>query len=227
MPKTFVVSVGGSLVVKKEGIQAAWLKEFRRFILKETAKGNRFYLVVGGGWTARQYIQSARDITRVNPADCDWVGISASRLNAQLVRALFGKSAHSEVIIDPTKKIKSRNKIVVAAGYRPGWSTDYVSVLIAKTHHADRVINLSNIDYAYDQDPRLFKDAHPLTNVSWPAFQKIVGHTWRPGLNVPFDPIASRTAAASRLEVVIMNGAKLNNLRCYLEGRKFIGTIIR
>ena len=214
-------------MVKKDGLDIAWLKKLRQFIKSETAKGNRFFLVVGGGYTARQYIKAAADIVTVGEADCDWVGISASRLNAQLVRALFGKLAHPEVIIDPTKKIKSRNKIIVAAGYKPGWSTDYVAVLLAKTNRIDKVINLSNIDYAYDKDPGEYQNAKPLTNISWPKFRKIVGNVWRPGLNAPFDPIASRMAAEKKMEVIIMNGKNLDNLNRYLEGKTFVGTTIR
>ena len=227
MPQTFVLSVGGSLIVKNDGINIVWLKKFRQFIKRETAKGNNFFLVVGGGYTARQYIKAAADIVSVGETDCDWVGISASRLNARLVKTIFGASAHPEIIIDPTKKIKSRNKIIVAAGYKPGWSTDYVAVLLARTNQIDKVINLSNIDYVYDKDPGKYQDAKPLANVSWPKFRKIVGNVWRPGLNAPFDPIASRMAAGRKMEVVIMNGENLDNLSRYLQGKTFIGTTIK
>jgi uridylate kinase len=227
MSQTFVISVGGSLVVKKEGIQTAWLKKFRQFILREVKKGNNFYLVVGGGVTARQYIKAAKNITRVSEADCDWVGIGANRLNAHLVRAIFGTQAHPEIIIDPTKKVISRKKIIIAAGYQPGWSTDYVAVLLAKTQRINKVINLSNIDYAYNKDPRLFKDAQKLINVAWPEFRHIVGNVWQPGTNTPFDPIASRTAAQYRMAVAILNGVNLSNFSRYLRGQSFIGTTIK
>ncbi len=226
MNKAFVLSVGGSLMVTAEGIETKFLKEFRAFILKQVKKGHKFYLVAGGGVTARTYIKAAGEIAPISPADRDWVGISATRLNAQLLRASFGRAAHPEIIIDPTKKISSGKSIVVASGYKPGWSTDYDSVLLAQSNNIRTVINLSNIDHAYDKDPRKFKDAKKLENVSWPAFRKIVGNRWLPGLNAPFDPIASREAEKGRMKVVILNGRNLKNLEKCLDGEKFRGTVI-
>lgn len=226
MEKSFVLSVGGSLISPPEGIDTAFLKKFRQFVVDRIKRGYRFYLVVGGGAVCRRYNKAASVITKVKPLDLDWMGISATRLNAHLLKAIFGNLAHDEIIADPTKKIKTNKKIVIAAGYKPGWSTDYDAVLIAKNNGAKMVINLSNIDYAYNKDPRRFPEAKKLKNVSWPVFQKIVGRKWRPGLNVPFDPIASLEASKNKMRVVIINGSKLENLGNCLEGTNFRGTNI-
>jgi uridylate kinase len=114
----------------------------------------------------------------------------------------------------------------VAAGYRPGNSTDYISVLLAKEFGAKKIANLSNIDFVCDKDPRKFSDAKKIKEIRWEDFQKIVGDKWDPGANVPFDPVASKHAAKAELEVAIMNGKKLNNFKKYLSGEKFIGTVI-
>lgn len=226
MNKTYVLSLGGSLVVTKEGIDVKFLKQFRAFVLKEIKKGYKFYLVVGGGVTARTYIKAALETTNINTASRDWVGISATRLNAQLVKVIFGSLAYSETVVNPFQKIKADKKIVIAAGYKPGWSTDYVSVLIARHNNIKTVINLSNIDYAYDKDPRKFSGAKKLVNVTWPEFKKIVGNVWKPGLNVPFDPVASKEAAKNKMKVVIVNGQNLKNLENCLTGKPFEGTTV-
>lgn len=226
MGKSFILSVGGSLMVTADGIETEFLKEFRAFIIRQVKKGHKFYLVVGGGVTARTYIKAALNIAKISNADRDWVGISATRLNAQLLRASFGALAYPEIITDPTKKIITKKSLVIASGYKPGWSTDYDAVLIAKNNNIKTVINLSNIDYAYDKDPRKFKDAKKLEAVSWPAFRKIVGNRWIPGLNAPFDPIASREAAKENMKVIILNGKNLENLGKCLGGNKFLGTMV-
>jgi len=226
MSKKFVLSVGGSLIVTKEGIDIKFLKEFRSFILKQVQAGNKFYLVVGGGATARTYIQAALAVRSVDNADRDWVGIRATRLNAQLLKVILGDIAYPTIITNPTKPIRSNKKIIIVAGYKPGWSTDHVAVLLAKHNHISQVINLSNIDYAYDKDPRKFSDAKKLETVTWPEFRKVVGNRWQPGLNVPFDPIASREAQKNKMEVVILNGKNLKNLGAYLAAGKFRGTRI-
>ncbi|MFA5184848.1 MAG: UMP kinase [Patescibacteria group bacterium] len=226
MSKTFVLSVGGSLVVTKAGIDISFLKKFRNFILAQAKLGHKFYLVVGGGATARTYIQAALAVAPADNSSRDWVGIRATRLNAQLLKAIFGAVACPAIVTNPTKPIKTSKKIVLVAGYKPGWSTDHVAVLLAKHNKIGTVINLSNIDYAYDHDPRQFPRAKKLIRTDWPAFRKIVGNRWQPGLNVPFDPIASREAAKHRLKVIILNGKKLRNLAACLADRRFQGTTI-
>lgn len=226
MSKTFVLSVGGSLLVTKEGIDLGFIKKFRAFIFRQVKRGYRFYLVVGGGTTARIYIHAALAAAPVSVYDRDWVGIRATRLNAQLLKVIFGPVAYPEIVINPTKPVKTKKPVVFAAGYRPGFSTDYDAVLLAKHNRISTVINLSNIDYVYDRDPRRFPEARRLKQISWPAFRKIVGNRWQPGLNVPFDPVASRTAAREGMKVVILNGGNLNNLEKCLTDRPFIGTTV-
>jgi uridylate kinase len=53
-----------------------------------------------------------------------------------------------------------------------------------------------------------------------------VGTKWSPGLNAPFDPIASTFAAKHELKVIIAKGTDLMNLKKILEGKSFLGTTI-
>lgn len=224
--KKHILSIGGSLVVPTEGINWRYLKRLRSFVIEQIKNGHTFYLVVGGGTTARDYINAAAKTVRIADEDKDWLGIHSSRLNAHLVRTVLFDVAHPEIITHPDVAIKSREPVVVAAGWKPGWSTDYVAVTLAKTYRIKSVINLSNIEYAYDKDPNKYKDAKKLKAVSWEDFRKIVGYTWQPGLSGPFDPIASGLAEELGLTVYIANGAKLKNVEHILAGEKFRGTVI-
>lgn len=224
--KTYIISLGGSLIVPQSGIDWQFLKKFRGLILEQIKKGNKFYLVAGGGSTARNYITAASKIVKITSEDLDWLGIHSTRLNAHLLRTIFREQAHPSIIKSPTFHVVSREKITVASGWRPGWSTDFVATVIAQEYDVFDIINLSNIDYAYDKDPNKFKDAKKLEKVNWKEFRKVVGDKWDPGMNAPFDPIASRKADQLGLKVVIMNGHKLDNLKNYLNGKKFIGTTI-
>ncbi len=226
MSKLLVLSVGGSLIVTKQGINLQFLREFRKFILRQVKLGDRFILVVGGGMTARSYIKAANKIKRIGAVNSDYLGIAATKLNAQLLQVIFDPVANKKIITDSNEKIKSDKKIIIAAGDKPGCSSDYDAVLIAKNHQINTVINLSNIDYVYDRDPNKFSKAKKLTDLNWSDFRKIVGNKWQPGLNMPFDPIASRLASEKRLKLIILNGAKLKNLEKCLLGDKFKGTII-
>lgn len=223
--QTFVLSVGGSLINPGE-VDAEFLKKFRELVLKKVKQGNKFFIICGGGKINNKYNEAAQKIYNISDAELDWVGIMATRFNAQFMRILFGGLAYKDVIIDPTKKIRSKQPIVIGAGYKPGWSSDYDAVMIAKVHGAKTVINLSNIDHAYTDDPRTNPSATPIKNINWKEFRKIVGDVWKPRMNKPFDPIASRLAEKSKVKVIIMNGRNLDNFEKCLEGKEFVGTVI-
>src|SRR3989344_200170 len=222
----YIISVGGSLIVPQTGIDWQYLKKLRRLILTKARAGHKFILVAGGGTTCRHYQQAAAKVVKLQPVDIDWLGIHASRLNAHLLRTIFFNPKYPKVIKDPTRPIKTGAKVIIAGGWKPGWSTDYDAVMLAKTYGAITVINLSNIDYVYDQDPKIYKKANKITAINWLNFRKIVGSKWTPGLSKPFDPIASKLAAEAGLKVIIMNGKKIDNLGRCLAGKKFQGTVI-
>ncbi len=224
--KTYIISLGGSIVAPEKGIAINFLKKFKKLILEEVKKGKKFFIVVGGGNTCRRYNKAALKIVKAEEFDLDQMGIYATRLNAYLVKTIFGKIAHDEIITNPKKPIKTSKKIILSGGSNPGWSTDYVATCLAEKNKADTVINLSNIDYAYDKDPKKFKDAKKIKNINWVEFRKIVGHKWIPGLSTPFDPIASRLGHKIDLTVIITNGNNLNNLKNILAGKNYKGTTI-
>ncbi len=207
-------------------INYKFLKDLRKLILKEIKKGNKFFLVAGGGKTARKYIDSAQKIVKVADDDLDWLGIHSSRLNAHLIKTIFREVAHQEIIKNPTIHLPVPEKVVVAGGWKPGWSTDYVATLVAQEYEADTVINLSNIKYAYDKDPKKYKNAKKLENVNWKEFRKVVGNSWKPGLNTPFDPIASKKGEQLGLKVIIADGKNLKNLSNIIEGKNYQGTTV-
>lgn len=226
MQNTYIISVGGSLVVTKEGINHPFLKKFRVLILKQLKKNKRFFLIIGGGATARNYISATDQVLKITDDDRDWLGIHSTRLNAHLLRTVFRDTAHPEIITNPTLRMKTDKKLVIAGGWKPGWSTDYVAAMIAEEYDVKTVINLSNIDYVYTDDPKKNKQAKKIERISWPDFTKIVGTKWTPGLNAPFDPIASQKGKKLGLKVAIMNGSNLKNLESFLDKGIFKGTLI-
>ncbi|MFA5303846.1 MAG: UMP kinase [Candidatus Nanoarchaeia archaeon] len=216
-----ILSVGGSLIVPNE-IDVDFVKNFKELLLK---RHERFILVVGGGSIARKY-QKALTNFDSSKDDGDWVGIAATKLNAEFIKNVFKKNCYPDVVSNPLVELNFKEKFMIASGWKPGFSTDFDAVLLANNFGAKKVINLSNIEYAYDKDPNKFKDAKKIENISWKEFRKIVGDKWNPGLNAPFDPIASKKAEELGLEVVIMNGKNLSNLNNYFDGKKFVGTKI-
>ncbi len=224
--KTIILSLGGSIIVPDQ-IDTKYLRAFKAFIEKEVKNGHRLIIVAGGGSTARKYRDAGQAIVKKMPVDdLDWLGIHATRLNAHLLRTIFRGLAHPRIITNPHEAEDIAEPIIIGAGYRPGFSTDYDAVHLARAYGASQVFNLSNIDYVYTKNPKL-KGAKKIEEISWSNFRKIVGNKWDPGLHAPFDPIASKFAQQFKLEVVVLNGKNLKNLANALAGRKFIGTIIK
>ena len=220
--RTVVISLGGSIIVP-DRIDVDFLHEFRRVILSLNDK--RFIVICGGGKICRRYQDAAKSIQQIPKEDLDWIGIRATRLNAELVRTCFGEDAHAKVIHDPDEPIDDSRRIIVGAGFEPGSSTDLRAVQLARRFGAVRVINMSNIDYVYSADPKKDPKAKRLEAISWPAFRKLVGDRWDPGLNMPFDPIASKEAEQLGLEVAII-GNDMPNFERLLWGETFRGTTI-
>lgn len=205
-----------------------FLKSFSELIKAQVALGKKFVIIAGGGKTCRRYQDAAVKIVSPSKDDLDWIGISATKINAELIRVVFADLAHASVIVDDGVLPNVQTSIAIGAGRVPGHSSDYDAVLLASESEAYSIINLSNIDYLYDKDPKRFPDAKKLEKISWSDFGKIFPEAeWSPGGNWPFDPVAAKEAQKLGLEVVIMNGANLDNLKNYFEGKSFVGTTIR
>lgn len=223
-----IISLGGSLIVP-DGIDSSFLETFKGFIGREIAAGRRFIIVTGGGRTARAYIEAAGEASPVSDEDRDWMGIHSTRLNAHLLRTILREYAYPRINTNPHDLedfYVAKSPVLVAAGWRPGCSTDYDAALLGKYLGVRRIVNLSNIDHVYDRDPRKHPDAKRFERMGWPEFRALVGNEWNPGMNAPFDPIASKLAEEEGMEVAILAGRDLENVSRYLDGKPFTGTII-
>ncbi|MCX6722557.1 MAG: UMP kinase, partial [Candidatus Staskawiczbacteria bacterium] len=165
--ETIIISLGGSLVVPND-IDLGFLKNFKHTLQKYIGK-YRFFIIVGGGKIARNYQKALLEFGGQNK-DRDWIGINITRLNAEIIKQMFASNAYPKIIVDPNIKVKTNKDVVVGAGWKPGWSTDYVATLMAKNHNVKTIINLSNIDYVYDKDPNHFSVAKEFKEIDWKSF---------------------------------------------------------
>ena len=227
-----VLSVGGSIVAP-DVPDVKFIVEFVASMKKYLAqdKNRKLILVVGGGGVARSYITAYKEVTTsfgsaISSDTADMVGIMATRLNAELVRASFAELCTAPVVYDPTAVEQFEGNVLVAAGWKPGFSTDTDAVILAERFGANMVVNLSNITKVYTSDPKTNPDAKPIDSISWDDFINMVGTEWSPGKNLPFDPIASQRARNAKIKVVCANGRDIQNIENILMGKDFVGTII-
>lgn len=223
-----VLSVGGSIVVPQQPNES-FLRDFSSHIRKwlSVSKDRKLIMVVGGGGPARVYQTAYKNVAGSSSNDeADWIGIMATRLNAQLLKAIFSDLCPDPVVYNPTAPADFTGQVLIAAGWKPGFSTDNDAVLLAERFSAKQVVNLSNIEKVYTDDPKKNPDAKPIDSISWDGFIQMVGTEWVPGKNVPFDPVASLRAQKAGIRVICAGGTDLDNLDSILNGTPFKGTTI-
>ena len=190
-------------------------------------------LVAGGGAPARVYQNGYKDVCEKTGLSfdanaADWIGIMATRINAQLLKASFGSYCKNDVVYNPTEEnLKFDGQVLVASGWKPGFSTDTDAVYLGEKFDAKTIVNLSNIEKVYTDDPRKNPDAKPIDEISWADFRKIVGDEWTPGKNCPFDPIASKKAQENGMTVICAGGKNIPNIEAILNDKTYIGTTIK
>lgn len=211
-------------------IDVPFLKNFKKTIEKYIKKGHKFVIICGGGRLARELQQAASKLSNPSNQELDWLGIYATRLNALLLRYIFGDNAQDQIISDPRPDpsggIIFKKSVILAAGWLPGCSTDYDAVLIAKNLGVNEIVNMSNVDYAYDKDPNKNKGSKKIEKISWEDYRKLVSGKWTAGMNAPFDPVAAKEAQKSGMKVFII-GRDLKNLENLLDGKRFKGTTVQ
>lgn len=104
---------------------------------------------------------------------------------------------------------------------------DSLSAVVARLCHADLLVLLSDIDGLYDADPRTSSTATLLHRVEalTPDILEMAGGagTWRGTGGMATKLSAARTAMEAGCDMVIANGAKMDNLYNIVEGQD-IGT---
>lgn len=224
--ETIIISLGGAIVVP-DAPNPEFISIFKDLILSWVEKNKKFVIIVGGGKTCRRYNEALSKVINATHEDLDWMGIYSTQLNAQLIRLAFGKNTADQIIINPSDVKTLNNNIIIGAGWQPGCSTDTDAILVAKELNAKKVINLSNIDYVYDSDPKTNNTAQKFENLTWKEYRSFISAKWTPGSNTPFDPIASEMAENEGIEVAFISGKNLESFNNYLKGEPFIGTTIK
>ena len=227
MPDVWIISLGGSLVAP-DAVDTGFVARFCALVREQVAAypQRRFVVVCGGGDPARRYQAAYRAVAeRPSEAAEDWVGIAATRLNAELIKQLLAELAPQEVVTDPTTVTGIAAPVLVAAGWKPGFSHDYDAAIIAERLAAAHIVKLSSVGQIHSADPRTDPDAEAFERMTWAALQHLAGDRWSPGHHAPFDPVATAHCAARGITLVV-TGGDLDNLRRVIDGEPFSGTTV-
>jgi len=227
MKQTIVISLGGSLIIPKE-IDISYLKKFSELIY-QLRKNYKIVIVTGGGITARTYINGLRKIKLEEPYT-SLVGIETTKVNAALVAGFL---KHFHLIpnsLTEVKKVLDKEGLVIcgALGFQPDMTSDGDAAQIANYLHTEYFINLTNVNGLYTKNPLVFSTAKFIPEISFEAFNKRVSKMkFKPGQHFVLDQSAARLIYKHKLKTAIINGKKLQEIKKFLEHKKFIGTIIK
>ncbi len=194
-----VVKLGGALFRREPNVAA--LKDMGKVLSGFVREGNQLVLVAGGGENARTYIGAARKLG-AEESTCDLLGIQITRANAELLRLAMGSIASSKIptTLSDLPHCVGSGKAVVMGGLQPGQSTNAVAALAAEITRAEILVNGTDVDGVYTEDPKKNPKAKLIRSVN---VDKLLG--WAMGGEV----FAGRYELLDQLAIKIMERAKM------------------
>ncbi|MBI4362875.1 MAG: UMP kinase [Euryarchaeota archaeon] len=214
-----VLSLGGSILPR----EATGLRRTAA-VLASLARRHRLRVVVGGGQLARDFIGVARGLGATE-ALCDELGILATRMNARLLLSAL-PGAHPGVPETYAQAARARENPVVMGGVSPGHTTDAVAAILADYVDADLLVNATNVDAIYTQDPRIHPRARRIRRMSHRQLVELTSRAASSaGGHTPFDLLASKVLQRARIPLVVVDGRNPENIRRALT-RNPPGTVV-
>ena len=218
-----VVKLGGALFRREPDVKA--LTDIGELLQGFVEEGNQLVLVAGGGENARTYISAARKLG-AEESTCDLLGIQITRANAELLRLAMGSIASSKIptTLSDLPHCVGPGKAVVMGGLQPGQSTNSVAALAAEITRAEILVNGTDVDGVYTEDPKKNPKAKLIRSVnadkllSWAMGGEVFA-----GRYELLDPLAIKIMQRAKIPTRFVSLADPGNILAALEG-KDIGT---
>lgn len=222
--EVIVISLGGSVILSEDSNQS-YFQELKMFLetLSETVK---IFLIVGGGKTARFYIQRGRT-QGFTEKDLDLLGIQSTRMNAFFLTLVLD-GCNKEIPTTVDDAIQLKHDIIVMGGTSPGHSTDFVGAELSCRTHANMYIVATNVDGVYEKDPRLHPSAKLLSTVSIDSLLAQYGNHWdSAGKNMVIDGPALQKIKDYKIPTYVINGNNIQEMEHIIHHKPFLGTKIK
>jgi uridylate kinase len=223
---TVVASIGGSILIPRNG-GADFIKRLAA-VLIEASKEVRLFIVTGGGWVSRYYIDLGKELGAPEDA-LDDVGIDPTRINGKILIMALGGRAHGSIVLDFDEALAASKggRIVVMAGTRPGQTTDAVAAQLSVRIKADRFVNATSVDGVYSDDPVKNPNAKRLPNMTFNELVTMCGGVeHKAGPHVVVDARAVDVLSRAKIKTIVVDGRDLEALRGALVSGKCHGTVV-
>jgi uridylate kinase len=218
-----VVKLGGALFRREPNVTA--LKDMGKALSGFGREGNQLVLVAGGGENARTYIGAARRLG-AEESTCDLLGIQITRANAELLRLAMGSIASSRIptTLSDLPHCVGPGKAVVMGGLQPGQSTNAVAALAAEITRAEILVNGTDVDGVYTENPKKNPKAKLIRSVN---VDKLLTWAMRgdvyAGRYELLDPLAIKIMQRAKIPTRFVSLADPSNILAALQG-KDVGT---
>jgi len=220
-----VVSLGGSLLFNKKGIDINYLKKVTKLLNDASAN---IAVSVGGGAVARMYVEAGRELLASN-FDLDEIALQIVKANSRLVASSHEKLVFFEDYDEAYAYFLRNDRTIVLGVGTPGQTSDTTSALFAEQVNADKWINLSNVDAVYDRNPSKYKTARKLKKMTHGQLVKLAekSDSRGPRENFIIDLLAAKILARSNIEAHFVNGRRLREVKKVLNNEEHGGTVVK
>ncbi|MDR0334419.1 MAG: UMP kinase [Methanomassiliicoccaceae archaeon] len=220
-----VVSIGGSILIP-DNDDSVYIKRLAD-VLNDVSASVEIVIVCGGGRIARYYTGTGRALGG-NTDELDMMGIGATRLNAELLRIALGTEAFDKIplTVDEAVDAIPNRKIVIMGGTEPGHTTDAVAAMVAGRIGCRRIVNATSVDAVYSDDPKKVPNAKRFTKLTIKELRNIVYAEHDAGRSSVFDPLGVKLAMRDRIDIMIVDGRDLDEMRNAILGKKIKGTYV-
>jgi uridylate kinase len=205
-----VVKLGGALFRREPNVTA--LKEMGKALAGFVGAANQLVLVAGGGENARTYIGTARKLGG-DESTCDLLGIQITRASSKIPTTL-----------SDLPHFVGSGKAVVMGGLQPGQSTNAVAALAAEITRAEILVNGTDVEGVYSEDPKknpeakLIRSVHVDKLLAWAMGGEVFA-----GRYELLDPLAIKIMQRARIPTRFVSLREPGNILAALQG-KDIGT---
>ncbi len=218
MRRGYVIKLTGKLFEKEN---SDLLVNFAETLGKYLGR-YKFAVVCGGGSTLRHWLKILRSESRVGEYDLDLLGISFTRLNAEILIKLLHPNAYPRIPVSieaVLELINSTNKIVVLGGLSPGFSTNAVAAFIAR-ETGYSLINITSAGGVYDKDPLVYPDVKKLDKIHIDELIKILRRESEMAGNYPlFDMTSLNIIREYRIPTYVIS-MDVSDLKSLLDGER-------
>jgi uridylate kinase len=220
-----VVKLGGALFRSEPDTKA--IARMGQALAGFVAEGNQLVLVAGGGENARTYINAARSLG-ADESTIDLLGIQLTRANAELLRLSLGFVGVTEVptSLSELPGLVGDRRAVVMGGLQPGQSTNAVAALAAEITRAEVLVNGTDVEGVYTEDPKknpkakLMRSVHVDKLLGWAMSGEVFA-----GRYELLDPLAIKILQRSKIPTRFVSLSQPENILAALRG-KDVGTLV-